>query len=127
VALALSAILIWTGFWSYVWILFGGSNQLMASLALLIISLWLKSKGKNYVWAFVPFIFMFVTSIAALLTTAYQVISANLAGGLPIDKVVGNWIAGGLAIFLSLAALVLAWDAIKALSRPVEAPRTAQA
>ncbi len=44
-----------------------------------------------------------------------------------LDKVVGNWIAGGLAIFLSLAALVLAWDAIKALSRPVEAPKTAQA
>jgi len=127
VALALSAIMIWTGFWSYVWILFGGSNQLMASLALLIISLWLKSKGKNYLWAFLPFIFMFVTSIAALLTTAYQVIGANLKGGLPIDKVIGNWIAGGLAIFLSLAALVLAWDAIRALARPAEAPKTAQA
>jgi carbon starvation protein len=128
VALALSALLIWTGFWSYVWILFGGSNQLMASLALLIISLWLKSKGKNYLWAFLPFIFMFITSIAALLTTAYQVIAANLKGGLPIDKVIGNWIAGGLAIFLSLAALVLAWDAIRALAaKPAEAPKTAQA
>jgi carbon starvation protein len=127
VALAFSAVMIWTGFWSYVWILFGGSNQLMASLALLIISLWLKSKGKNYLWAFIPFFFMFITSIAALLNTAYQVIGANLQGGLPIDKVVGNWIAGALAIFLSLAALVLAWDAIKALARPAEAPKTAQA
>lgn len=127
VALAFSALMIWTGFWSYVWILFGGSNQLMASLALLIASLWLKSKGKNYLWAFLPFIFMFVTSIAALITTAWQVIGANLAGGLPIDKVIGNWIAGGLAIFLSLAALVLAWDAIRALARPAEAPKTAQA
>jgi len=127
VALVLSALLIWTGFWSYVWILFGGSNQLMASLALLIISLWLKAKGKNYLWVFLPFFFMFITSIAALLTTAYQVIAANLKGGLAIDKVVGNWIAGGLAIFLSLAALVLAWDAIRALARPAEAPKTAQA
>jgi carbon starvation protein len=126
-ALAFSALMIWTGFWSYVWILFGGSNQLMASLALLIASLWLKSKGKNYMWAFIPFIFMFVTSIAALITTAWQVIGANLKGGLPIDKVIGNWIAGGLAIFLSLAALVLAWDAIRALARPAEAPKTAQA
>jgi carbon starvation protein len=127
VALAFSALMIWTGFWSYVWILFGGSNQLMASLALLIASLWLKSKGKNYMWAFLPFIFMFITSIAALLTTAYQVIGANLKGGLPIDKVIGNWIAGGLAIFLSLAALVLAWDAIQALMRPAEAPKAAKA
>jgi len=127
VALAFSALMIWTGFWSYVWILFGGANQLMASLALLIISLWLKSKEKNYMWAFLPFIFMFITSIAALLTTAWQVISANLRGGLPIDKVVGNWIAGFLAIFLTIAALVLAWDAIKALTRVVGVSKPAQA
>ena len=125
VALALSAIMIWTGFWSYVWILFGGANQLMASLALLIISLWLKSKEKNYMWSFVPFIFMFITSIAALITTAWQVIGANLRGGLPIDKLIGNWIAGALAIFLSIAALVLAWDAIKALMRPIGVPKPA--
>ena len=127
VALMFSALMIWTGFWSYVWILFGGANQLMASLALLIISLWLRSKEKNYMWAFLPFIFMFITSIAALVNTAWQVIGANLKGGLPIDKVVGNWIAGVLAIFLSLAALVLAWDAIKALKRPVAASKPAQA
>ena len=127
VALMFSALMIWTGFWSYVWILFGGANQLMASLALLIISLWLKSKEKNYMWAFLPFIFMFITSIAALLTTAYQVIGANLRGGLPIDKVVGNWIAGVLAIFLTIAALVLAWDAIKALTRVVGVSKPAQA
>jgi carbon starvation protein len=127
VALALSAVMIWTGFWSYVWILFGGSNQLMASLALLIISLWLKSKEKNYLWAFVPFIFMFITSIAALLNTAWQVIAANLRGTLPIDKLIGNWIAGGLAIFLSIAALILAWDAVNALMRPAKASKPAEA
>ena len=127
VALVLSAVMIWTGFWSYVWILFGGANQLMASLALLIISLWLKSKEKKYLWAFVPFIFMFITSIAALITTAWQVIGANLKGPLPIDKLIGNWIAGGLAIFLSIAALVLAWDAIKALMRPTKVPKPAEA
>jgi carbon starvation protein len=127
VALALSAVMIWTGFWSYVWILFGGSNQLMASIALLIISLWLKSKEKNYLWAFVPFIFMFITSIAALLNTAWQVITANLRGALPIDKLIGNWIAGGLAIFLSIAALILAWDAIKALMRSAKVSKPAEA
>jgi carbon starvation protein len=127
VALMLSALMIWTGFWSYVWILFGGANQLMASLALLIISLWLKSKEKNYMWAFLPFIFMFITSIAALLNTAWRVIGANLQGGLPVDKVLGNWIAGVLAIFLSIAALVLAWDAVKALMRPVGVSKPAPA
>jgi carbon starvation protein len=58
VALLLSALLIYTGFWARIWVLFGGANQLMAALALLLVSLWLMSKGKNYLWTFIPFIFM---------------------------------------------------------------------
>jgi carbon starvation protein len=117
VALVLSAVLIWTGFWSYIWILFGASNQLMASLALLLVSLWLMSQGKNYLWTFIPFIFMFVTTMAALLLTAWQLLQANLAGGLAVDKVIGNWIAFVLAIILAVAALILAFDAIRAIQR----------
>jgi carbon starvation protein len=115
VALVLSLILIWTGFWSYIWILFGASNQLMASLALLLASLWLMSKGKNFWWTFIPFIFMFVTTMFALARTAYVVISQAITGNLPVDKVIGNWIAGVLAIILFLAALYLAVDAIRAI------------
>ena len=33
---ALVLLLIMTGWWQYLWILFGGANQLLASLALLI-------------------------------------------------------------------------------------------
>jgi carbon starvation protein len=117
VALVLSAVLIWTGFWSYIWILFGASNQLMASLALLLVSLWLMSQGKNYLWTFIPSIFMFVTTMAALLLTAWQLLQANLAGGLAVDKVIGNWIAFVLAIILAVAALILAFDAIRAVQR----------
>jgi carbon starvation protein len=115
VALVLSLILIWTGFWTYIWILFGASNQLMASLALLLVSLWLMSKGKNYLWTFIPFIFMFITTMAALAGTGYQVLSQAFAGGLPPDKFIGNIIAGILAIILFLAALYLAVDAIRAI------------
>jgi carbon starvation protein len=117
VALILSAILIWTGFWSYIWILFGAANQLMASLALLLVSLWLISQGKSYLWTFIPFIFMFVTTIAALLRTAWKLLESNLAGGLAVDKVIGNWIAFVLAVFLAVAALILAFDAVRAIQR----------
>jgi len=109
VALILSAILIWTGFWSRIWVLFGGANQLMASLALLIITLWLMSKGKAYMWTFIPFIFMFVTTIVGLALTAYNSFAAGLT--------VGNVIAGGLGIILIICALILAWDGIKAIQR----------
>jgi carbon starvation protein len=108
VALVLSAILIWTGFWSQIWVLFGGANQLMASLALLIISLWLMSKGKNYMWALIPFAFMFITTIAALIYTVVQSFAALTAGKI---------IADILAVILLICAVILAWDGVQALMR----------
>ncbi len=115
IALILSIILVWTGAWSYVWVLFGGANQLMASLALLIITLWLINQGKKYRWAFWPFIFMFVTTIAALILTAFNALKAAAAG----TKVVGNIFAGGIGIALIIAALILAWDGWQAIQRAI--------
>jgi len=118
IALLLSALLIWTGFWARIWVLFGGANQLMASLALLLITLWLMSKGKNYLWTLIPFLFMFITTIVALLITAYNVFKQiATTPNLPIDAVIGNVLAGGIAVFLVIAALILAWDALKAIQR----------
>jgi carbon starvation protein len=108
VALVFSAILIWTGFWSQIWVLFGAANQLMASLALLIISLWLMSKGRNYLWAFIPFIFMFITTMAALIYTVVQSFSALTTGKI---------IADVLAVVLFISALILAWDGIQAVMK----------
>ncbi len=120
IALLLSALMIYTGFWARVWVLFGGANQLMASLALLLVTLWLMSNGKNYMWTFIPFLFMFVTTIAALLLTAFSVFSQLGAANLPVDKIIGNWLAGLIAIYLVIAALFLAWDALKAFNKARE-------
>jgi carbon starvation protein len=117
VALALSLLLIWTGYWSHVWILFGSSNQLMAALALLLASLWLMTKAKNYTWTFVPFVFMFLTTMAALGRTSYVVLRDAITKGteLPVDKLIGNYVAGVIGIILFLAALYLAVDAVRAI------------
>ena len=118
IALLLSALLIYTGFWARIWVLFGGANQLMASLALLLVTLWLMSKGKKYLWTFIPFIFMFVTTIAALLITAYNVFYQVLTTpNLPIDKIIGNWLAGLIAVYLVIAAVILAVDSFKAIAK----------
>jgi carbon starvation protein len=108
VALVLSAVLIWTGFWSQIWVLFGAANQLMASLALLIITLWLMSKGKNYLWAFIPFIFMFITTMGALIDNVARSFS-------PLTT--GKAIADVLAVILFVCALILAWDGVQAVMR----------
>jgi carbon starvation protein len=118
VALLLSAVLIYTGFWARIWVLFGGANQLMAALALLLITLWLMSQGKNYTWTLIPFLFMFITTIAALLTTAYNTIRQVMTTpGLAIDQIIGNWLAGLIAIYLVISALVLGWDSLQAFQR----------
>jgi len=108
--------LIWTGFWMRVWVLFGGANQLMASLALMLVTIWLMSTGRRYLWAMIPMIFMFVTTVAALLYTAYRVLyDVATLPNLTMDKIVGNVIAGAIGILLVVASVILAWDAMRAI------------
>ncbi len=78
IALALTLVLIWLVPFLQIWTVFGAANQLMASLALLLVTLWLMSKGKSYQWTLWPFLFMFVTTIAALLWKAYEAFFINL-------------------------------------------------
>ncbi len=113
VALILSLIVIWTGVWQTIWVLFGGANQMMASLALLIITLWLKSKGKNYAWTLWPCVFMYITTISALGYTGFKALNAALAG----VKVTGNIIAAVVALVLIICALILGYDGVQAFQR----------
>ena len=59
-----------TGAWSKIWPVFGASNQLVAALALFVITCWLLSHGKTIKFTLMPAIFMFVTTVAALLLQA---------------------------------------------------------
>ena len=129
VAIGFTLLILWTAFWQRIWVLFGGANQLFAGLALLLITIWLVQEGKKYAWAFWPGVFMYVTTVAALLWTAYNSFFGknglfDPAAGLAFQ--VGNGIAGLIGLFLALAALVLAWDGIqsfnRARSRPAMAP-----
>jgi carbon starvation protein len=113
VALILSLIVIWTGVWQTIWVLFGGANQMMASLALLIITLWLMSTGRRSAWSFWPFAFMYVTTIVALGYTGFRAFQAALDG----TQVVGNIIAAVIALVLIVCAAILGYDGVQALQR----------
>jgi len=122
-AMAITFILIITGTYGYIWTLFGGSNQLMASLALMMVTIWLAGQKRNYHFALWPMIFMFVTTISALAWTAwsmYDKIGLLAAGKLapPAGQTVGmaiagNWISILIAVFLLVAAIILVWDGFK--------------
>jgi carbon starvation protein len=117
IASILGLILVFTGWWQYLWVLFGGANQLMASLALMLITAWLMSEGKNYTWAVLPMIFMLVTTIAALLYTSYGLLQKVLTGAVKGEALVGNTLMGLVGFFLVIAALVLAAEGLKAFGR----------
>jgi carbon starvation protein len=117
VASILGITVVLTGWWQYLWVLFGGANQLMASLALMLITAYLMSEGKPYAWAFYPMIFMFVTTIAALLYTSFTLLEKVFTGAVKGEALIGNTMMGVVGIFLVGAALTLGFEGLKAFRR----------
>ena len=107
IASILGIILVLTGWWQYLWVLFGGANQLMASLALMLVIGMADVRRKIGGWAFYPMIFMFITTIAALIYTSYSLLSKVFSGAVKGEALVGNTLMGLVGFFLVLAALIL--------------------
>ncbi|HYH96918.1 carbon starvation CstA family protein [Hyalangium sp.] len=55
-----------TGAWRSFWTLFGTSNQLLAALSLLGVSVWLKRSGKRYSYTLLPTAFVGCITLASL-------------------------------------------------------------
>jgi carbon starvation protein len=118
ISMTLTAALVLTGTWVYLWQMFGASNQLMAALSLLVVAVWLKSENRNPTYALAPMIFMYVTTLAATAVTArnlYVTIAANpKMSALPVA---GAWAMIAVSVLLFLAALMIGWDGYKAYLR----------
>lgn len=117
IASVLGIVLVMTGWYQYLWVLFGGANQLMASLALMMVSLWLMRDGKKAAWVLYPMIFMFITTIAALIFTSYNLLNKVLSGAVKGEALIGNSIMGVVGFFLVIAAIILAVEGFKAFGR----------
>jgi carbon starvation protein len=118
VASLLSILLVLTGWFQYLWILFGGANQLMASLALMLVTAYLMSEGKPAAYAFYPMIFMFVTTVAALLYTSFNLLQKVFTGGVKgVEALIGNTLMGFIGFFLVIAAIILGVEGVKAFNR----------
>jgi carbon starvation protein len=117
VASILGIILVMTGWWQYLWVLFGGANQLMASLALMLVTAYLMSEGRPAAYAFYPMIFMFITTVAALLYTSYNLLSRVFTGAVKGEALIGNTLMGLIGFFLVIAALILGFEGVKAFNR----------
>jgi carbon starvation protein len=117
-ALIIAFVLVKTGSWLYIWVLFGGANQLMAGLALLLVTLYLVIKGKNYRIAIYPMFFMYVTTVAALVyMVLWKFLPLVFTGKVSGGKLVGYLFSAGLGIVLIILAVILAWDGYKAFQK----------
>jgi carbon starvation protein len=120
--------LVLSGTWVYLWQLFGASNQLLAALSLVLVTVWLRSVGRSAAFAGIPMVFMYVTTMAATVVTGYNlVVTIATRPGQALISVVGAWAMVAVAVLLLIAAALIAWDAWQAWNRyrtapPEEAP-----
>jgi carbon starvation protein len=110
--LLVSPRVIAAGLWGFIWALFGGSNQLLAGVTLLVTTLWLTKMKKPNLFTGIPAVFMIVTTLAALAYTAYATLTIAITrtGNLAY----GSGVAGVIAVILTILGLVLAYDGQKA-------------
>jgi carbon starvation protein len=93
------------GSWLKFWTLFGASNQLLAALSLLVITVWLKQARHRIGFTLYPMLFVLSITLWSLIKLAI----ANLAAAKGIDMAFFNAVS---AITLTLLALFLVGSAI---------------
>lgn len=94
--------------WRAIWPVFGATNQLLAGLALLVITIWLKQKGRSTVFTFVPMLFMITMTLWALVIL---ITSGDTTG-----------IVRGIAVVLFILAAILVVQAFRAFRKPARPP-----
>ena len=94
------------GSWVRFWTLFGASNQLLAALTLLAITVWLHQRRQKIAFTLIPMLFVLVTTLYALVRLTLQ----NFSGATvdPVSMVNGITSAAliALALYLVFRAIV---------------------
>ncbi len=85
---------------SILWQLFGTSNQLLAGLSLLVVSLYLRALGRATLYTAVPMVFMLIVTISALAWSMWSFWNQS------------NWLLLGIAGVILLLALWLVKEAL---------------
>ncbi|MHA1570157.1 MAG: carbon starvation CstA family protein [Alphaproteobacteria bacterium] len=96
-----------TNSWKAIWPMFGASNQLVASLALFVISAYLIGVRRPSIYTIVPAIFMLLTTTAALVWQAKVFFFGEEI----------NWALGITSVVLIILAFFLAVEGAQALLR----------
>ncbi|HEY8514240.1 MAG TPA: carbon starvation CstA family protein [Candidatus Binatia bacterium] len=102
------------------WTLFGTSNQLLAALTLLGVSVWLRKSGRRAWYTLVPMVFVMAITVWSLVIQARQAFTALANGAAGFDTTTIN---GVVAVLLIALAGMLTVEAARELRAPL--PETA--
>jgi carbon starvation protein len=117
-----AAVLVATGPGGYrtFWTLFGTSNQLLAALTLLAITVWLKRSGKRAWFTFAPMLFLMVITLWSLAGQVMQFAAAivDAKTGRVLFPSVANV---SVAVLLFVLTAFLVYEAVRAVKKPRDA------
>lgn len=91
--------------WKAIWPIFGATNQLLAALALMAVTVWLKRQGRRFLFTLLPALFMSVMTLWSLTLLVVQSLAARGAPGL----------IGGIAIVLLALAILVITESLRIL------------
>lgn len=97
------------GSWKSFWTLFGTSNQLLAALSLMGVSVWLKRSGKRYWYTAAPMVFVSVVTLTSLVLQVRDAFFGEKAA------TVAQQVNGAVAVLLFVLAASLLTTGAKAL------------
>jgi len=90
--------------WRAIWPVFGATNQLLAGLALLAVTVWLKRTGRTWQFAGIPMVFMIGMTLTATVMLVFSGATAT-----PVRTV---------SVFLLVLGLLMVVEAFRALGKP---------
>ncbi len=107
--------------YTIIWPLFGAANQLLAALALLAVSVWLRNAGRKNQMFYIPMFFMLCVTLTSLFLTIQQKVLL-LAGDTAVLAAQSGGMGGvvaqlAFASVLFVLAIVLAVKGVKVLAR----------
>jgi carbon starvation protein len=108
IVMGLSVFLLMSGEFTTLWPIFGSANQLLATLALLAISVWLIKKKVNTAFVLIPMFFMFTVTLSSLAIVALS----NFNKGVYVLSIV--------ATLLFILSVSLIWLARNSLRKDIE-------
>lgn len=95
------------GSWKTFWTLFGTSNQLLAALSLMAVSVWLQRQGKRYWYTLAPTVFVSVVTLSSLVLQLKEAFADTATRVQQVNGVVALGLLGLGVYLLALGARAL--------------------